>query len=285
MSILRNDQREVRLWWRLILVIVLYVAAEILFRFIPIKVLSAILVGQGIPQNIALERASEIVFDDPGYSTAICILIGLMGLLIVWFLVRVIEKNRFTWKMVGLDWRRDSLPFMLLGAILGLLNVTGSLLIGKFLDSNAFSSISARIDGSANEFFQLFLLFLARAFGEEIVFRGYIQSRLVDQYKAFWGISITAIVFVFLHQISYGLSPVLVLSGVMLWSSIGVLYHFSKSLYLVILIHAVMNTLINAFRVNPGDIANLIVNALSLSLVIVVAVIVSRKNQVMRNIT
>ena len=83
----------------------------------------------------------------------------------------------------------------------------------------------------------------------------------------------------------FGLSPVLIFSGVMLWGSIGVLYHSSQSLYLVILIHAVMNTLINAFGVNSGDIASLIVHAVSLSLVIVVAVSASWKKRVLRNMT
>lgn len=276
MSILKNGEGEIRLGWRLSLVILLYVASQVLFRFIPIKLIAFFLAGQGIPQNIALNRANTIVFNDPVFSTAISILIELMGLLFVWLLVRRIEKTRFTWKIVGLNWQGDSLWLILLGAILAFLIFMGSILIGKFLDSNGFSSISARIDGSFSAFFQLFLLFLAKAFGEEIVFRGYVQNRLVERYNATWGILITAIVFVILHQISYDLSPVLIVSGVMLWSSIGVLYHLSKSLYLVIVFHAVMNWLINVFKVNPGDIANLIVHGLSLSLVIAVGFFIKK---------
>jgi membrane protease YdiL (CAAX protease family) len=65
-------------------------------------------------------------------------------------------------------------------------------------------------------------------FGEEIVFRGYIQTRLVERYRAIWGILITAMIFVLLHQISYNLSPIIFLSGVMLWTAIGALYYLSK---------------------------------------------------------
>jgi membrane protease YdiL (CAAX protease family) len=109
------------------------------------------------------------------------------------------------------------------------------------------------------------------AFGEEIVFRGYVQTRLVERYRAIWGILITALVFVLLHQISYSLSPILILSGVLLWTSVGVIYYLSESLYLVVIFHGLMNALINTLNLEFGDIGGLILHAFALSLVIVVA--------------
>jgi membrane protease YdiL (CAAX protease family) len=259
MSIIRNEIGEVRLAWRLILVILLYIAVAVLLL------------------------ATAIVFEDPVCSTAIGILYGFMGLLIVWLLVRVIEKSSFTWKTVGLDWKRNSLLLILLGAILALLLFIASILTTYILSSNSFSLISPRMDVSAPVFFQKFVLYLAMGFGEEIVFRGYVQTRLVERYRAIWGILITAVVFVLLHQISYSLSPVIILSGMMLWITIGVLYHLSKSLYLVIVFHGLMNTLMNTLDFKASDTGSMIVHAFALSLVIVVALVRSKGSGIRPN--
>jgi membrane protease YdiL (CAAX protease family) len=276
MPIIRKVTGETRLVWRLILIILLYVAAAVLLRLIPISLYTAVLVKDGMAQGNALEKASSFILEDPAWNTAIGVLSGLIGFLIVWFLISVIEKSNFTWKTVGLDWKRNSLLVILLGAVLAFLLFIAYILTGNILGSTDFSRISPRMNGSAFVFFQKFVLYLAMGFGEEIVFRGYVQTRLVERYRAIWGILITAVVFVLLHQISYGLSPVIILSGVMLWTTVGVLYHLSKSLYLVVIYHGLMNTLMNTLDIEAGDIASMIVHALALSLVIVVALVRSK---------
>jgi membrane protease YdiL (CAAX protease family) len=276
MPIIRKVTGETRLVWRLILIILLYVAAAVLLRLIPISLYTAVLVKDGMAQGNALEKASSFILEDPAWNTAIGVLSGLIGFLIVWFLISVIEKSSFTWKTVGLDWKRNSLLVILLGAVLAFLLFIAYILTGNILGSTDFSRISPRMNGSAFVFFQKFVLYLAMGFGEEIVFRGYVQTRLVERYRAIWGILITAVVFVLLHQISYGLSPVIILSGVMLWTTVGVLYHLSKSLYLVVIYHGLMNTLMNTLDIEAGDIASMIVHALALSLVIVVALVRSK---------
>jgi len=251
------------------IIILLYVAVAVLVRLIPIIFLTRNLVGNGMPQADALERASAIVNEDPVFSTLVVgMLSGVMGLLIVWFLERGIEKSKFTWKMVGLDWKRNSLQCILLGAGLAFLLFMAYILTGSVLGSSDFSLVSSGLEFSALGFFQKFILFLAMGFGEEIVFRGYVQTRLVERYRAICGILITAVIFVLLHQISYSLSPILVLSGVMLWTTIGLLYHLSQSLYLVVMLHGLMNALWNVMDFEFGDITGMIVNALALFLVI-----------------
>jgi membrane protease YdiL (CAAX protease family) len=206
-----------------------------------------------------------------------------MGLLIVWFLVRVIEKSSFKWKTVGLDWRSNSLLAILLGTILALVVLVGSILTRYILGSNG-SSLNVLVNGvSIPILFQNIVLYIAMGFGEEIVFRGYIQTRLIERYRAIWGILITAIVFVLLHQISYSLSPILILSGVMLWTTVGILYHWSKSLYLVIIFHGLTNALFNTLDFEFGDIGSLIVHAFVLSSVIIFALIRSRSTGIRRN--
>jgi membrane protease YdiL (CAAX protease family) len=283
MSISRNDAGEVRLAWRLILIILLFVAAAVLLRLIPIRIFAAFLVGNGMAQATAIETASTIVFEDPVCSTAVGALNGLMGFLIVWFLVRVIERSRFTWEAVGLNWRNNSLLAILLGAILASGLFIASVLTGHILDLSGSALSTSMLSVSVPILLQKLVLYLAMGFGEEIIFRGYIQPRLVKQYGAIWGVLATSMVFSLLHQISYRLSPVVILSGVMLWSTIGILYHLSKSLYLVGVFHGTMNTLLNTLHFGVGDISSLVVHALVLCLVIVVVLVKIRGSGIRSN--
>jgi membrane protease YdiL (CAAX protease family) len=283
MSITRNDAGEVRLAWRLILIILLFVAAAVLLRLIPIRLFAAFLVGNGMAQATAIETASTIVFEDPVCSTAVGALNGLMGLLIVWFLVRVIERSSFTWEAVGLNWRNNSLLAILLGAILASGLFIASVLTGHIFGLTGSALSTSMLGVSVPILLQKLVLYLAMGFGEEIVFRGYIQPRVVKQYGAIWGVLATSVVFTLLHQISYSLSPVVILSGVMLWTAIGVLYHLSKSLYLVGVFHGTMNTLLNTLQFEVGDVTSLVVNALVLCVVIVVVLVKVRGSRIRSN--
>jgi membrane protease YdiL (CAAX protease family) len=271
MSVIRNDSGEVRLAWRLILVILLYVAVAVLLRFIPIRLLTASLVRDGMTQGSALERANTIILEDPLWSVVIGALSGLMGLLIVWFLVHVVERSKFTWKAVGLDWRGNSPLLILLGTVWAFLVFIAYILIGHLLGSSDSSLNTALMGISIAIFFQKFILYIGMGLGEEVVFRGYVQIRVVARFGVVWGILITAVVFTLLHQISYSLSPVTILSGTMLWITVGAVYHLSKSLYLVGMFHGVMNILLNTLNLQVTDIGGMVVHALALLILIAVS--------------
>lgn len=276
MSIIRNDAGEVRLAWGLILAILLFVAVAVLLRVIPSSLLTAILVRDGMTQGSALERANTIMLEDPIWSTVIGTLFGLMGLLIVWFLVNVVERSTFTWKAVGLDWRGNSPLLIILGALLALLLFIAYIFVGYLLGSSG-SSLGASLMGvSIAIFFQKFILYIAMGFGEEVVFRGYVQTRLVARFGVIWGVLVTAVVFTLLHQIFHSLSPVTILSGIMLWITIGALYHMSRSLYLVGMFHGVVNTLLNTLNFEVTDIGAMVVHALALLILVVAACLGTR---------
>jgi membrane protease YdiL (CAAX protease family) len=270
MPIIRNDAGEIKLAWRLILVILLYVAVSVLLRLIPISLLTASLVRDGMTQGRALEKANTIILEDPVWSVVIGIISGLMGLLIVWFLVHVVERSKFTWKEVGLDWRGNSSLFILVGTLLAFLLYITYIFIEYLLGSFDSSKSTPLMGVSIVIVFRNLILYMGMGFGEEIVFRGYVQTRVVARFGAIWGILITAAVFVLLHQISYSLSPLTILSGTMLWITVGALYHLSKSLYLVGMFHGIMNTLLNTLNLGVTDIGGMAVHALALLILIVV---------------
>jgi hypothetical protein len=102
---IRTPTGEYGMVWRLILIILLFVVMQVLVRLIPIGLLTMFMVKSGTAQSSAVESARTIIFENPIWSTIIGVLVGLMGFLIVWFLVRVVEKSEFTRKALGLDWR------------------------------------------------------------------------------------------------------------------------------------------------------------------------------------
>jgi membrane protease YdiL (CAAX protease family) len=261
---IRTPTGEVRLVWRLILVLVLFVAVEVLLRVIPIGLIAASMVKAGTAQASAVESARAIVFEDPIWSTGIGVLVGIMGFLIVWLLVRAVEKSAFTWKAVGLDWRRSSPIMILLGVLLALILFTAYGLMGCLLGSSAVSVSGLLTGGSLGGFFMKLLLFTAMGFSEEVVFRAYVQTRLSTRFGATWGVLGAALIFTLLHQISYNLSLVTMLSGILLWTTLGALYHLTQSLYLVGTFHALMNTMLNTLNFEVGDIPALIAHAFAL---------------------
>jgi membrane protease YdiL (CAAX protease family) len=267
---IREPTGEVRLVWRLILIILLFVGVEVLLRVIPIGLLTAFKVKAGMAQGAAVESASTIIFEDPIWSTVIGVLIGLMGFLIVWFLVRVVEKSKFTYKALGLDWRRSSPSMIILGALLAFILFIAYMIIARLFGSSDSSEYMLLMGVSIPVFLQKFILYIAMGFGEEVVFRAYVQPRLLKRFGVIWGVLVTALGFTLLHQISYSLSPVTILSGTLLWATLGALYYLTRSLYLVGMFHGVMNTMLNTLNFEVGNIAALIVHALALLILIMV---------------
>jgi membrane protease YdiL (CAAX protease family) len=242
---------------------------QVLVRLIPISLLTVFLVKSGVTHTSAVESARTIVFEDPVWTTLIGLIIGLMGFLIVWFLVHIVEKSDFSLKTIGLDWRRNSPSMILWGALLAVVLFIAYMILACFLGSPN-SSVSMLFRGvSFTVFLQKFILFMAMGLSEEVIFRAYVQTRLVSRIGVIWGVLVTALVFTLLHQLSYQLSPITILSGVLLWTTFGSLYFLSKSLYLVGMFHGIMNTLLNTLNLEAGDVAMLIVHALALLALIV----------------
>ncbi len=117
------------------------------------------------------------------------------------------------------------------------------------------------------------------AFGEEVLFRSYVQSRLVERYGAICGILIGSIVFTLLHMLVSPLSFVTILSGVILWAAVGTLYHWSGSLYLVGMFHGVANILLNTLTFESSEAVGLIVHVLALLLIVVVGLYRAKSSQ------
>lgn len=282
-SFIRYRTGEVRLVWRVLIAVVVYLAVVFLLRFIPIFLSTALQAGRGIDRQDALEAAKAIVFEHPIWSTAIGIIHGLMSLPLVWFLMRVLEKRSFAWKDVGLDWRRNSLLSLAFGALLALLIYVAGTVVDRVLGSSIPTIDTVLAGLTVSAVVRNFALYIPIGFGEEVLFRGYVQTRLVERHGALWGILIGSIVFTLLHLLGRPLSPVTIFSAVILWAGVGALYHWSRSLYLVGMFHAVANILLNVLPSDRSHAAGLIVHVLALLLIVVVGLRTSKSFRVPSN--
>ncbi len=269
-SVIRYRTGDVRLIWRVLIALVLWLAVVFLLRFIPIFLYTSIQAGRGTDRPEALEAAKAIVFEHPIWSTAIGVINGLMSLPLIWFLMIVIEKRTFTWKKVGLDWRRNSLLNLAFGAILALLIYFAGIVVDRVFSSSISTMDTVLAGLTASAVIRNLILYIPWGFGEEVLFRSYIQSRLVERYGALRGILIGSIVFTLLHLLVSPLSPVTILSGIILWAAVGTLYHWSRSLYLVGMFHGISNILLNTLSFKVSDTASLTVHALALLSILVI---------------
>ncbi|MEE9365242.1 MAG: type II CAAX endopeptidase family protein [Dehalococcoidales bacterium] len=217
----------------------------------------------------ALEAAKAVVFEHPIWSTAIGAINGLMFLPLVWFLTKVIEKRRIAWKDVGLDWRRNSLLSLAFGVFLALLMYVAGTVVGRVLGSSIPTMETLLAGLTVSAVVRNLALYIPMGFGEELLFRGYVQTRLVDRLGTLSGILIGSVVFTLPHLLFRPLSPVTILSAVILWAAVGALYHWTRSLYLVAMFHAVANILMNVLPSVQSEAAGLIVHVLALSLIVV----------------
>jgi membrane protease YdiL (CAAX protease family) len=228
----------------------------------------------------ALEAARALVFEHPIWSTTLGIINALMSFLLVWFLIRVIEKRNFAWKDVGLDWRRNSLLCLTFGVLLALLMYVAEAIVDHRVVGSSVPTIDTFLAGlTVSAVVRNLAVWIPMGFSEEVLFRGYVQTRLVERLGAIRGILIGSIVFTLLHLLVRPISPVTIVSAVILWAAIGTLYHLSRSLYLVGTFHAVANTLLNVFPSDRSHVAGLIVHAVALLLIVVVGLYTVRSSR------
>lgn len=276
MGVFRCSSGQVRVLWKVSLALVLYLCVVLLLRFIPILAYTAVQTARGVDRRQAVEAGKALVFRHPVWSTVIGVIHSLMSLGIIWLLLRVIERRRFAWRRVGLDWKGSSVLTLAFGALLALLVYFASALVGRIFapHSPGLGTLLAGVTVSAIA--GNLMLYIPMGFGEELIFRGYIQTRLIERCGAICGILIGSTIFVLLHFLGNPLSPVAILSGVALWAVVGALYYWSGSLYLVGMFHGVANCLLNVLPGERSEAAGLTVHTVMLLLIVLVGLRRSR---------
>jgi len=233
---------DLRWGWKAVLLIVGTILFGIILNVILMTVLTVGYSSQGLAQEQAMEKAT---LASTGFITQVilsALQLGFLLWIVRWLVVKV-EKRPFDLSMLGLVSVKKSKHILLgitLAVMLSLLTIgigfaTGSL---EYL-GNGFNLFSA-----AQVFVTALLavvLALASGFGEEIAFRGYLQTRIAQRYNPWIAVVIVAVLFASSHRVNSS-NPLLYLATATLVGVLfGTVFVRTRSLWTGISLHTIWN--------------------------------------------
>jgi membrane protease YdiL (CAAX protease family) len=166
-------------------------------------------------------------------------------IIVTWLFMTKVEKWKFSWKDVGLDIRPDTPKLILSGLGLNLLfsiSFFGILLLTGVTSFVSFGIVTFALMAVVLSVGLMAFGTLAVGFGEEILFRGYIQNMLTKKYGFLWALPMASIFFVAVHILpkfmSGSLELLYFLSIFPIGLILGYLFYATKSLWTSVAFHA-----------------------------------------------
>ena len=265
--VLHNEEGAVGMAWRVVLLVLPFLGAAYLLRYIPIRLQTSILADRGVPTATALAQARYAILDDPTWSALVGIAQGLVWFPLVSLIITMVERRPCSMRDLGLATGPRGLLLVLTGIVLAAALYVGYGCVDSLLHS---TRISWTLSGLHPITAALTALnFIANAYGEETAFRAYLQDRLVGRHGLWYGVALTSVGFVLLHLFVSRISGLALLASVMISAVYGILYLQTQSVYLVGTMHAVFNIAPRLLHQWPTDESLLIVHALALFVAIV----------------
>ncbi len=223
-----------------------------------ITVLTAWYSSQGIPQDIAMEKA-RLASNGFVFQVILSVLqLGFMLWLVRW-LIKKVEKQEFDWVKLGLV-PNNRANFIKLGTGLAvglsLLTIGAGLIAGTLI----YFGNGLELFGAGQVLLTLILaavLAMASGFGEEIAFRGYLQSRITQRYNSKTAVVIVAVLFALSHPLDQGNNPLLyIATAILVGILLGTIFAITGSLWMGIALHTVWNYVqiaVLAIRNSPDE--------------------------------
>jgi len=241
----KTSNSDLRWGWKTAILI----GGTILFGVILTAVLMSVLTigysSQGLAQGQALEKATLASGGFIAQVVLSALQLGFMLWLVRWLVTKV-EKQKIEWSKLELVSAKRS-KYITLGIVLAL--VLGLFTIGISYISGTLKFLGNGFElfGSAQVLTTLLLatiLAIASGFGEEIAFRGYLQSRIAQRYNSTIAVVIVAVLFALSHPLGNAINPLLYLaSAILVGILFGTIFVRTKSLWMGITLHTVWNYL------------------------------------------
>ncbi len=266
---LRNRAGDVRLVWRLLLLVVPFLGAAYLLRYVPIRIQTEVFIDRGLSESTALSRARHLILEDPVWSSIVGAIQGLFWYPLLCFLLKVVERRACSLRDLGFAPGRRSLSLIPLGLALALILYRGYFWVGSFFNQAAFIWSPTRLNAATITLMSL--NFVTNGFGEETAFRAYFQDRLIQRHGLWVGIALASSSFVLLHLLIYRYSGLFLIASILLAAVYGILYVWTGSIYLVGTMHAVFNLVPKLLVQWPPDLGLLVVHGLVLLVVILIS--------------
>lgn len=164
---------------------------------------------------------------------------------VAWLFLSKVDKVKFSRKEFGLDIRRDTPKLILSGLGLNLLlsvPLFGILLLIGAVSFVSFGTVTFGLTAVALSLVLMAVGTLAIGFGEEILFRGYVQNMLTKKYGILWALPIASIFFVAVHLLpkfmAGGIELLYFLSIFPIALILGYVFYATRSLWACVAFHA-----------------------------------------------
>lgn len=242
--ILKTTDGDLRWGWKVLILI----AGTILFGGILNTLLMIALTmlasSQGLAQGQAMEQASNVSGEFIPQVVLSVLQLGFMVFLVRWLVVKV-EKQPFDLVQLGLA-KIQRAKDLVLGIALALGLSLLTIGLGLATGSLKYLGLGFDLFGSNQVFCTLLLaavLAIASGFGEELAFRGYLQSRIARRYSPWLAVVIVAALFALSHPPT-GVNPWLYLVNATLAGMLfGISFLRTGSLWMGATLHAFWNYL------------------------------------------
>ncbi|MCD1296025.1 hypothetical protein CUJ83_13560 [Methanocella sp. CWC-04] len=191
----------------------------------------------GDPQS-ASDKATALLGSIEA-QVAIVIVQNIVFILIAYLFYTKVDRKKFSPDSFGLRVRRDTLKLFGLGMLLDVVFI-GSL-IGISILTGQMSIVTTGfsvypLSTIVMSFVLLLVATLAVGFGEEILYRGYIQSSLMEKFSMPVALCLASFVFVISHAVTH-VQPIYFISIFVLALVFGYLFVVTRSLYVPIGFH------------------------------------------------
>jgi membrane protease YdiL (CAAX protease family) len=208
------------------------------------------------------------------------IVLGIMDLVavtaLIYILTTKLDGRDFRWSEIGLSLKPRILVFFGVGIILG-----GGLEIFSLGLGITQGTVETPMMPNINSIVVLTGITTAMldSFWQEIAFRGYLQTKFVENYGAIIGIPVVAVSFVLIHLLVNPLSPLEVLTGSTLFILVGLIYHMTRSIYLVGALHGTLNYIPNLLQTWSQPLDRVIVYGLAIGLLLLFSQLLPKHKQ------
>jgi uncharacterized protein len=242
-KLFKTPSGDLRWGWKTALLLFGTLAFGVFLSTALITALTVSYSSQGLAQEQAMENAALASGGFVAQVILSVLQLGFMLWLVRWLIVRI-EKKNFSWSELGFQ-DHDRSQYIRLGVLLAIALSVLTIAIGMFTGTLRLLDNGFALFPAAQVLITLMLsgiLALASGFGEEIAFRGYLQSRITARYNATVAVIIVAVFFALSHPVTDVDNPLLyMITAVMVGILFGMIFARTGSLWMSIALHTAWN--------------------------------------------
>lgn len=241
--IFKTSDGDLRWGWKAVILIVGAILFGVILSTVVMTVLTVGYASQGLDQSQAMEKAALISTGFVAQVVLSTLQLGFLLSIVRWLVTRV-EKQPFNFSQLGLV-SVDRSRHILLGISLAVTLSLFTIGIGFFTGSLKYLGNGFDLFGASQVFVTAMLavvLALASGFGEEIAFRGYLQTRIAQRFNSWVAVVIVAVLFALSHPLNTFVNPLLYLGiATMVGILFGTVFLRTNSLWMGATLHSVWN--------------------------------------------